>query len=117
MDSKYMSLIGLIVAALIAFLPQKDQDGNPVVDGDAFHRSAEQYREGVATILIEMKDDDKTDAVAKEMTKRFATIREPAFDSVKDELLSFWWNGNAEEAAILLREHKTTGVQETINAE
>ena len=103
--SENLPLIGLVVAALVFFFPQKDRE-------DAFQKASDEYREGIAGTLVEMKDDDKTEATATKMTKRLAAERVNAFGKVKNELLGLWWEGSANEAAARLRERRTTGVRD-----
>lgn len=113
MSKENLPIIGLIAAVLMFFSSGKPP-GPPPPTADAWDAASQQQREGVADVLVSMKDEDKTGQVADAMSAAFERERKEAFEAVKLELLSLWYNGQAEEAAARLRERRTTGVTEDI---
>jgi len=106
MNSKDIPIIGLALAAFIAFFP----GGNAA--SDSLDQADDAYREKLALIIEKFKDEDKSDKTKESFVSEFSLARQETHNGVRDELLSLWWNGKAEEAAKRLREHKTTGIKE-----
>ena len=106
MNSKNIPIIGLALAAFIAFFP-----GNQT-PSDSLDQADDAYREKLAAIIEKFKDEDKSDKTKESFITEFSAARQETHSGVRDELLSLWWNGKAEEAAKRLREHKTTGIKE-----
>ena len=108
MNNKDMAVIGLGLAALIAFFPNLNIAGK----SDSLDKADDAYREKLAVIIEKFKDEDKSDKTKEAFITEFSNARRETHNGVRDELLSLWWNGRAEEAAKRLREHKTTGIKE-----
>ena len=106
MNSKDIPVIGLVLAAFIAFFPGSN------VPSDSLDQADNAYREKLAIIFEKFKDEDQTEKTKESFITEFSIARQETHNGVRDELLSLWWTGKAEEAVKRLREHKTTGIKE-----
>tara|TARA_R110002110_G_scaffold145775_6_gene335366 strand:- start:9518 stop:9892 length:375 start_codon:yes stop_codon:yes gene_type:complete len=94
-------LIGLAVAALLAFMPPKEDGDNPkpTPGGDTLDVADDDYRLKLAEILTDFKDKTKTDATKTEFLEEFASARLVTHKEPNLEIFALWWNGKGEEAA------------------
>jgi len=110
MDRQNLPIVGLILAAVIAFLPS----GAPTPgEGDSLDQANETYREILAQTVIKFRDKERTTQSAEEFTKVFSDYRKQIYEGPAREIMALWWNGEVEEAARRIRERKL-GEQEEI---
>lgn len=103
MDKNSLPVVGLLLAAVIAFLPA---GSSPVQEGDTLDQANDTYREFVAQTIVKYRDREKTKETAEELTQLFADTRKQVYEGPVREIFGLWWNDEEEEAARRLRSHE-----------
>jgi len=94
--------IGLITAVLMFSGPSNA----PLNSEDSLSKADEAYREELAVVILKMKDEERTKATADQFAEELSSARMKTHAAPTQEIFALWWNGEAEEAAVRIRERK-----------
>ena len=99
MSKNSLSIVGLFLAALVAFAPEIGGESEPdSTSGDSLDQADEAYRECIAKIVVSFKGKKKTKQTREEFSKAFSDARTTTHKLPTREIIALWWNDKPEEA-------------------
>jgi len=104
MDKNTLPIIGLVVAAVIAFFPA--DGGGFVSTADSLDKADDRYREATALIILELKEAERTEETKNKFQELLSAARSESHKEPTQEVFALWWNEKADEAVKRLRERK-----------
>jgi hypothetical protein len=101
-EKSNLPLIGVALAALIAFLPSSGVI-KPLPSPDSLDAADEAYRALLAD-TVETLEVEKTEKGSEAFAKALADVRKTTHAAPTKEIVALKWNGKGEEAARRIRE-------------